>query len=323
MPEVIKPIIKIPALPPFWRSLLCEFIGTYVLVYVISQTNDLYNQSDLAALAIGFTLTSLVFSLAHHNSGCFNPAVSFGLYLLGFMTSKEFFGQFLAQTLGGFFAGLTSLAFYGGGGFPVCVPNDNLGAGIGKAFVAEFVGTSVLVMTVTQVAASKQRGNHFFGLCIGFTVLGQAIAGGKWSGGAFNPAVTSSLQFVKCIGGECVHLKYLPLYMLAELLGSVNAFLFFCLTGSYAEGEGTHDETFEADNRVNEAFSRVTKIRDDEDDEGNLRDSRNYGGLRDSRSGGGLRDSRKHAGMSNDSAISLSERTKNLTASEKDSLIPK
>lgn len=305
MPDVVKPIIAIPALPPIGRTFLAELIGTYILVYVITQTNDLYQKSDLAGLAIGLTLTSLVFSLAHHNSGVFNPAVSLGLYLLGFLTTTEFFSQVAAQLLGGFFAGLTSLAFFGGGGYPVCAPSESNGGGIGKAFVAEFIGTSILVITVTQVAASKQRENHFFGLAIGLTVLGQAIASGKWSGGSFNPAVTTALQVVKCIGGECSHLKFWPLYVFAELLGSIVAFVFFCLTGSYAKEEGTHDREFEEDVREHGAYSRIStadqqqhfnKNRHNNNDQSTLKDS-NYGAV-----------------VANDSGLSLGER-KNITSS--------
>ena len=310
MPAVVKPVIAIPALPPLGRTLLAEFIGTYVLVYVITQVNDIYHASNLAGLAIGLTLTSLVFSLAHHNSGVFNPAVGLALYLLGFMDTREFFLQFLSQILGGLAAGLTTLAFIGGGGYPVCAPAETTSAGIGKAFVAEFIGTAILAMTVTQVAASKQRENHFFGLAIGLTVLGQAISIGKWSGGSLNPAVTTGLQLVKCIGGECEHMKFLPLYFLAEFLGSVFAFVFFSLTGSYAEGEGTHDATFDKDSRTNEAYSRIST-------------ANNY---HDNNSNRNIRQSAENNNNNEESNYSLASRVpmgdrKNVTASENEPLI--
>ena len=51
----------------------------------------------------------------------------------------------------------------------------------------------------TQVACSRQKDNHFYGFAIGMTVLSGAMTVGSVSGGAFNPAVSTGLQLVKCV----------------------------------------------------------------------------------------------------------------------------
>jgi aquaporin Z len=53
--------------------------------------------------------------------------------------------------------------------------------------LAEFLGTFALVWVVLNTATAK--GNSFYGLAIGFTVLVMAFAVGGVSGGAFNPAI--------------------------------------------------------------------------------------------------------------------------------------
>jgi hypothetical protein len=68
-----------------------------------------------------------------------------------------------------------------------------------------------------QVACSRQKDNHFYGFAIGMTVLSGAMAVGKVSGGAFNPAVSTALQLAKCVvTGRCKPLGYIWLYWISH-----------------------------------------------------------------------------------------------------------
>ncbi|MBZ9605714.1 aquaporin [Phyllobacterium chamaecytisi] len=91
------------------------------------------------------------------------------------------------------------------------------------AFLAEFLFTFALVYVVLNVATiDATKGNSYFGLAIGFTVLAGAFAVGQVSGAAFNPAVA--------IGASIrVMLPWsnLWLYIVAELLGGAAAALVF------------------------------------------------------------------------------------------------
>ena len=85
--------------------------------------------------------------------------------------------------------------------------------------LAEGLGTFALVYTVLNVATS---GNSFYGLAIGFTVFAQAVAVGKVSGGAFNPAVAIGVAVLGLANGA-----NLWIYWLSEFLGAAVAAVLF------------------------------------------------------------------------------------------------
>ena len=91
------------------------------------------------------------------------------------------------QCVAALLAGVVARTVLGGGvGYPA-MPS---GGKAHTAWLAEFLGTFLLVSVVLQVAtAAATKGNNFFGLAIGLTVMAMAIALGGVSGGAFNPAV--------------------------------------------------------------------------------------------------------------------------------------
>jgi aquaporin Z len=67
-----------------------------------------------------------------------------------------------------------------------------------KAIIAELLGTFALAYVVLNVATAKATsGNSFYGLAIGGTILAMATVIGKFSGGAFNPAVAIGLSLQK------------------------------------------------------------------------------------------------------------------------------
>ena len=91
--------------------------------------------------------------------------------------------------------------------------------------LAEGLGTFALVYTVLNVAtAPATSGNSFYGLAIGFTVFAQAVAVGKISGGAFNPAVAIGVAVLGLANGA-----NLWMYGLSEFLGAGVAAVFFLL----------------------------------------------------------------------------------------------
>jgi aquaporin Z len=240
MPE-IKPVLAVPTLPPLGRKLLAEWLGTFFLVFVICCVNDLAQKNNQGGLAVGTALTVAVFSLGHISGAHFNPAVTFGAWCAGFVPGKELIAYIVVQLIGGWVGSLIAYSFEGDAEFPVTQPVNDSSSHVFKMFMAEFICTTTLVNAVLQTAYSKQRGNHFFGISIGFTVLASAYAVGKTSGGSFNPAVTTSLMITHAIANSATPLKWWPIYMIAEFFGGFVAFCFFCLMGSYADGEGNAD----------------------------------------------------------------------------------
>jgi aquaporin Z len=76
------------------------------------------------------------------------------------------------------------------------------GVSITSALLVEALFTFALALTVLNVACSeKTKGNSFYGLAIGFTVVVGAFAGGWISGGAFNPAVGTGPNVINALFG--------------------------------------------------------------------------------------------------------------------------
>jgi aquaporin Z len=105
------------------------------------------------------------------------------------------FGYWMSQIAGGLFAAIVVANFFGTEGMGVCViPED----GITKGLLAEIIGTFALAYVILNVATAKgTAGNSFYGLAIGGTVLAMATVIGKFSGGAYNPAVAIGLSIQK------------------------------------------------------------------------------------------------------------------------------
>jgi aquaporin Z len=76
----------------------------------------------------------------------------------------------------------------------------------------------------------KTKGNSFYGLAIGFTIVVAAFAGGPLSGGAFNPGVGFGPILVHTILGDG-SLGTLWIYVVGPLLGAVVAAGAFAIQG--------------------------------------------------------------------------------------------
>ena len=117
--------------------------------------------------------------------------------------------------------------------------------------LAEALGTFALVYTVLNVApASATSGNSFYGLAIGFTVFAQAVAVGKVSGGAFNPAVAIGVAVLGLANGA-----NLWIYWLSESVGAGVAALFFLVVNQ----EKPHEPSVASDDRAQEQTNQPVR----------------------------------------------------------------
>jgi aquaporin Z len=97
------------------------------------------------------------------------------------------------------------------------------------------------VYTVLNVAtAPATAGNSFYGLAIGFTVFAQAVAVGKVSGGAFNPAVAIGAAVLGLANGA-----NLWIYWLSEFLGGAVAAALFLVVNQEPRSVASHDRAQE------------------------------------------------------------------------------
>lgn len=193
---------------------LTEFIGTFFLVLTIGLT--VLGQSPMAPLAIGSALMIMVYMGGHISGGHYNPAVSLAAMLRGKLPSKELVPYWVAQVLGATVAALAVYAILGQTFAPAPAP----GASVVAILLVEILFTFALALVVLNVAThAGTKGNSFYGLAIGFTVVVGAFAGGSTSGGAYNPAVGIGPTLVHGLvgGGSFANLWY---YIVGPFVGA-------------------------------------------------------------------------------------------------------
>jgi aquaporin Z len=145
---------------------LTEFIGTFFLVLTIGLT--VLTDAPMAALAIGASLMIMVYMGGHISGGHYNPAVSLALLLRGKLPGSEFVPYVLAQVAGALVASFTVYAVLGKTFAPA--PGD--GVGVLSVVLLEALYTFALALVVLNCAASeKTKGNSYYGLAIGFTIV--------------------------------------------------------------------------------------------------------------------------------------------------------
>ncbi|MCB1234925.1 MAG: aquaporin [Verrucomicrobiae bacterium] len=201
------------------KKIIVEFIGTFFLVFTVGTAAMLGNAGDLAPLAIGSVLMVMIFAGGHISGAHYNPAVSLAVMLRGKLNAKDLGPYLGAQLIAGVLAGVLVQKVING---------DNTIPSLGdidmrNALLAEFLFTFALCYVVLNVATTEaNKGNSFYGLAIGFTVMSGAFAVGKISGGVFNPAVGVSLFIYGALP-----LKTLFFYLVAQIAGAALADIVF------------------------------------------------------------------------------------------------
>src|SRR3977135_4414281 len=154
----------------------------------------------------------------HISGGNYNPAVKLGVWIRGSCSALEAGFYLVAQVIGAIVAAVAAGFLLGHGSSPAASTVTAT-----HVMLAEALGTFALVYTVLNVAtAPATAGNSFYGLAIGFTGFAQAVAVGKVSGGAFNPAVAIGVAVLGLANGA-----NLWIYWLSEFLAAAVAAVVF------------------------------------------------------------------------------------------------
>lgn len=166
------------------KNELTEFVGTFLFVFTIALA--VAHAGAVAPLAIGAALMCVVYMGGHISGGHYNPAVTLAVLLRGKIAGGDALRYVVAQIAGAVVAALAANAVTGS---PFVAAPAAAFDPI-AAILVEVIFTFALALVVLNVATDDTtRGNSFYGLAIGFTVVVAAFAGGPVSGGAFNPAV--------------------------------------------------------------------------------------------------------------------------------------
>ena len=175
---------------------LTEFIGTFFLTLTVSLA--VLGDRPIPGLAIGYSLMVMVYMGGHISGGHYNPAVSLAVLMSKKMPSSDFVPYVIAQMLGAISAAYVAYLVLGQTFAPA--PGSSISSP--AAILVEALFTFALALTVLNVACSeKTKGNSYYGLAIGFTIVVAAFAGGWISGGAFNPAVGTGPTVIHAIFG--------------------------------------------------------------------------------------------------------------------------
>ncbi len=192
---------------------ITEFIGALFLV-----------MGAIFAGAVGASLALMVMVYAggHISGAHYNPAVTLAVWMRGKIELKDAVMYWIFQLAGAVAAALIAVYIFKVEGTGNCAIADD---GTTKAIGAELLGTFALAYVVLNVATAKgTSGNSFYGLAIGATVLLMATMLGKFSGGAYNPAVAVGLCIQKSFCWDNI-----LIYVFSTLGGGAMAALAFSL----------------------------------------------------------------------------------------------
>ena len=180
-----------------WNALIAEIMGTFMFFFVgigAAATIDRIGSVDGAsaliviALAHGVVLAVMVSALGGVSGAHFNPAVTFGVWLVGQMPGRRALSYILAQLIGGLAAAWALRAIYSQAVSPT-LGRPAVGEGVSPlvALGIEAVLTLVLLTAVFGTAIDP-RGPKVGGLAIGLAVAADILMGGPLTGAAMNPA---------------------------------------------------------------------------------------------------------------------------------------
>eukprot|EP00441_Pelagodinium_beii_P046954 CAMPEP_0197621058 /NCGR_PEP_ID=MMETSP1338-20131121/1701_1 /TAXON_ID=43686 ORGANISM="Pelagodinium beii, Strain RCC1491" /NCGR_SAMPLE_ID=MMETSP1338 /ASSEMBLY_ACC=CAM_ASM_000754 /LENGTH=450 /DNA_ID=CAMNT_0043190385 /DNA_START=51 /DNA_END=1403 /DNA_ORIENTATION=+ len=166
---------------------LCELLYTFMLCFVVlnvaAASKNRTEGNQYYGLAIGFVIIAGAYGAGAVSGGCFNPAVAVGIDFANAGVSFGFCILYTAFELVG--AALAALFF------KLVRPGD-FGAepAASTAFISEFLGTYMLVLTVGLNVLGKSVAGAF---SIAASLTSMIYALGDVSGAHFNPAVTVAI----------------------------------------------------------------------------------------------------------------------------------
>lgn len=227
-----------------------ECFGTFVLTFFGCGSAAIAGQTlgTLGiALAFGLSIVAMAFAIGD-TSGChINPAVSLGLWMDKRLSTKDLFGYWIAQFIGGIVAGavlvlvivccnlggvaVTGLGCDGYGSL------SSVGLSCAGAIIVEIILTCVFVLSVLGSTANAKTA-PFAGIIIGLTLTFVHIMGIPLTGTSVNPARSfGPALFMGLCGGDWTAFSQVWVFIVAPLVGGALAALVWRLVGTRAKAE--------------------------------------------------------------------------------------
>ena len=182
-----------------WRALVAEGVGTFLFFFVgagsVLATAGVLSGGggtpDLVAVALahGLALAVLASALGAISGAHFNPAVTFGVWLVGRIPTVRALWYVWAQAIGALTAGVALFLVFGDAGRAAGLGAPALGAGVMPlvGIGVEAVLTMVLLFAVFGTTIDP-RAPKIGGFAVGLAVAADILVGGPLTGAAMNPA---------------------------------------------------------------------------------------------------------------------------------------
>lgn len=172
------------------RRSLAEAIATFLLVFIgvgaIAAEGAGGGIGPLGiALAFGFVVAAMVYSVGHLSGAHLNPAVTVAFCGVKRFPWSDAPAYIVAQCVGALGAAVALNVLIG---LEPSVGTTGPAGGVAVAWCVEVAITFSLMFVITSVATDDRTVPGFAGLAIGLAVAMGALAGGAFSGGSMNPA---------------------------------------------------------------------------------------------------------------------------------------
>jgi glycerol uptake facilitator protein len=224
---------------------IAEMFGTAALVLVgpgtviatltlAGKAVPAVTEADLLAIAFafGFIIMALVYAIGKV-SGChINPAVTFALALTKRFPWREVPVYWGAQYAGAIIGAFAVWGAFGSNAVALGMGQTHFAADASagyyvQAAFAEALGTALLIFAILGIVDSKSP-TQLAGLVIGGAIVGIILVFGPITGASLNPARAFGPELVQAIaGGTTFWTQYVPVYLVAGLVGAAAAALLY------------------------------------------------------------------------------------------------
>lgn len=215
-----------------------EFVGTVLFLFfalsgaqvansipssaglTVAETGSNPQQLQYISLCFGFSLAVNAWVFFRISGGLFNPAVTFGMCLIGALPWFRGGLLFFTQIVGGIVAAaLVSCMFPG-----ELNVRTTLGGGttVAQGVFIEMFLTAQLVFTIFMLAAEKHKGTFIAPVGIGLSLFIAELTGVYFTGGSLNPARSFGPAVV-----DTQFAGYHWIYWVGPILGSIVAAGFY------------------------------------------------------------------------------------------------
>jgi MIP family channel proteins len=199
------------------RKLLCEAVGTFVLVFagtgaiVINDVSHGVVTHVGVALTFGLVVTSLIYAIGDISGAHLNPAVTLGFWIARRFSGRDVIPYVASQIMGAFAASLLLAGLFTHPTLGATIPAGSFS----QSFILETILTACLMFVILNVSIDAKETGVMAGVAVGSVIALEALFAGPICGASMNPARSLAPAVVS---GQ---LTAVWIYLVAPVLGSV------------------------------------------------------------------------------------------------------